>query len=189
MTYDPKKKSILKKIRNYYLKRIKWRKYDLGPQFHAGRGCHLWARNIIKTGLNFYMGRYSQIECDAVIGDYVFFANYVALVGRYDHDYREKGVPILHAENIKSPTYKWLGMNSKVVIEDDVWVGYGAIILSGVLVGQGSIIAAGSVVTKNVEPFSIYAGNPAKKIKDRFESQTVLEEHLHNYKKFVLKNE
>lgn len=133
------------------------------------------------------MGRFSQIECDALIGDYVFFGNYVALVGRYDHDYREKGVPILHAENIKSPTYRWLGLNSKVEIEDDVWVGCGSIILSGVKVGRGSIIAAGSVVTKDIEPFSIYAGNPAKKIKDRFDTHADMEEHLQGYKQFKLK--
>jgi len=185
MNYDPKNKSILKKIRNFYLTKIKWRKYDLGRHFHAGRGCQLWARNNIKTGLNFYMGRYSQIECDALIGDYVFFGNYVALVGRYDHNYSVKGVPILHAENIKSPNYKWLGLNSKVQIGDDVWIGYGSIILSGVKIGTGSIVAAGSVITKDVEPFSIYAGNPAKKIQNRFDSVTDMKEHLKSYKNFV----
>jgi len=54
-----------------------------------------------------------------------------------------------------------------ISIDDDVWIGHGCTILSGVNIGKGSIIAAGSVVTKNVEPFSIYAGVPAKKIKDR----------------------
>lgn len=51
-------------------------------------------------------------------------------------------------------------------IEDDCWIGAGAIILTGVTVGQGSIVGAGSVVTKNVEPYSVVAGNPAKKIKN-----------------------
>lgn len=52
-----------------------------------------------------------------------------------------------------------------VVIEDDVWIGASCFIMKGVRVGKGSIIAAGSVVTKNVEPFSIYGGNPAVFIK------------------------
>jgi acetyltransferase-like isoleucine patch superfamily enzyme len=54
-----------------------------------------------------------------------------------------------------------------VIIEDDCWVGANSIILPGVTIGQGSIIAAGSVVTKDVEAFSIVGGVPAKKIKDR----------------------
>ena len=56
----------------------------------------------------------------------------------------------------------------KIIIEDDVWIGYNKTVLSDVRIGTGSIVAAGSVVTKNVEPYSIVAGNPAKKIKERF---------------------
>lgn len=54
-----------------------------------------------------------------------------------------------------------------IVIEDDVWIGARVIILQGVTIGRGSIIAAGSVVTKDVEPYSIVGGNPAKLIKKR----------------------
>ncbi|MEO8445922.1 MAG: acyltransferase [bacterium] len=52
-----------------------------------------------------------------------------------------------------------------VKIEDDVWIGANCFILKGVTVGKGSVIGAGSVVNKNVEPFSIYAGNPAVFVK------------------------
>lgn len=54
-----------------------------------------------------------------------------------------------------------------ITIEDEVWIGFGATILSGVQIGKGAIIAAGSVVVKNVDAFSIVAGNPAKIIKYR----------------------
>lgn len=57
------------------------------------------------------------------------------------------------------------GASKKIVIEDDVFIGTGSIILKGVTIGQGSVIGAYSVVTKDVKPFSIYAGNPAKFIK------------------------
>jgi maltose O-acetyltransferase len=53
-----------------------------------------------------------------------------------------------------------------VVIGNDVWIGAGVIILSGVTIGECSVIGAGAVVTKNVEPFTIVAGVPARKIKD-----------------------
>lgn len=51
-------------------------------------------------------------------------------------------------------------------IKDDVWVGAGVIILSGVTIGECSVIGAGAVVTKDVEPYTIVAGVPARKIRD-----------------------
>jgi virginiamycin A acetyltransferase len=55
-----------------------------------------------------------------------------------------------------------------IIIGDDVWIGANAIICSGVTVGQGAIVAAGGVVTKDVEPYAIVGGNPARVIKYRF---------------------
>lgn len=57
---------------------------------------------------------------------------------------------------------------SKTVIGNDVWIGFNAIIKSGIVVGDGAVIGMGSVVTKNIPPYEIWAGNPARKIKDRF---------------------
>ena len=55
----------------------------------------------------------------------------------------------------------------KVVIEDDIWIGANVTILAGVTIGKGSVIGAGSVVNKEIPPYSIYAGIPAKKIGER----------------------
>jgi len=60
------------------------------------------------------------------------------------------------------------GSKGDIVVKDDVWIGDGAIICSGVNIGQGAVIAAGAVVTKDVEPYAIVGGNPAKLIKCRF---------------------
>lgn len=60
-----------------------------------------------------------------------------------------------------------------IVIEDDAWLGIDCIILSGVKIGQGAIIGAGSVVSKNIPPYAIAAGNPAKVIKFRFDTETI----------------
>lgn len=57
------------------------------------------------------------------------------------------------------------GETKPVIIEDNVWIGFGAIIMPGVRIGNGSVIAAGSVVTKNIPPMSIAGGNPATLIK------------------------
>jgi acetyltransferase-like isoleucine patch superfamily enzyme len=60
-----------------------------------------------------------------------------------------------------------------VIIGNDVWVGYGATILSGTNIGDGAVIGAQSVVTKNVSPYSIVAGNPAKEIRKRFSNDII----------------
>jgi acetyltransferase-like isoleucine patch superfamily enzyme len=62
-----------------------------------------------------------------------------------------------------------------VYIEDDVWVGTGAIILKGVKVGRGAIIAAGAVVTRNIPPYSISGGIPAKVIKFRWSTEEIIQ--------------
>lgn len=61
----------------------------------------------------------------------------------------------------------------KIILNDDVWVGHSATILSGVTIGQGAVIAAGAVVTKSVPPYAVVGGVPAKVIKFRFSSQMV----------------
>lgn len=60
-----------------------------------------------------------------------------------------------------------------IIIADDVWIGYGTTIMSGVHIGQGAVIAAGAVVTKDVPPYAIVGGVPAKIIKYRFESKII----------------
>jgi len=60
-------------------------------------------------------------------------------------------------------------------IGHDVWVGYGATILSGIHIGDGAVIAAKAVVTRDVPPYAIVAGNPARIIKYRFDSETIAE--------------
>lgn len=176
---------LLKKIRNLYLRRIKWRKYSIGANFHAGRDVFMWAKHNISIGDNFYIGKYSIIECDTQIGNNVILANHVSLIGRYDHHYQQIGVPTRLSSQIRDKDYNWKGLDEKIVIEDDVWIGLGAIILSGVKIGQGSIVAAGSIVTKEVDAYSIYAGNPAKKIRNRFDTDDELNQHLKSIAKVV----
>lgn len=62
-----------------------------------------------------------------------------------------------------------------ITIDDDVWIGYGATIMSGVHIGQGAVVAAGAVVTKDVPPYAIVGGVPAKLIRYRFSEEIIQE--------------
>lgn len=170
--------SFIKKIRNFYLRKVKYRHYQIGKGFYSGARVRIWGKKTIKIGKNFYIGRDSFIESDVIIGDNVIWANRVALVGKYDHHYQQAGVPTRLAMQIRDKNYNWKGLNVMTVIEDDVWIGYGSTILSGVTIKEGSIIAAGSLVTKDVDPYSIYAGSPARKVRDRFDKEGDLQKHL-----------
>lgn len=168
----------LKALRNLWLQKVTYRNYTIGKNFYSGARVRIWGKDKIVIGDNFYIGRDSFIESDVQIGNNVMFGNRVAIVGRYDHHYQQPGVATRNAMAIRDKSYNWKGAGIITLIEDDVWVGYGSTILSGVTIGEGSVIAACSLVTKNVEPYCIYAGSPAIKVNTRFNTVEELHEHL-----------
>ena len=105
-----------------------------------------------------YIGPNSIIYPKVTIGKYSMLANNVSIMGG-DHNFNMPGRPII---------FSGRGDLKETHIGRDVWVGGFSVIMTGVCIGDGAIIAAGSIVTKDVEPYSIYGGVPAKKIKDRF---------------------
>lgn len=77
-----------------------------------------------------------------------------------DHFYRTQGTPDCYAG------IDWSGVNAApIVIEDKVWIGFDAVILKGVRIGEGAVVGARAVVTKDVEPYTVVAGNPARPVK------------------------
>ncbi len=148
-----------------------------GYGLHIGRNPTLWAPDKITIGNNVYIGKDVNIECNCAIGDHVLIANRVAFVGRHDHDYRAVGTPIRFSPWIGSARQPSPWRHESVVIETDVWIGYGAIVMTGVRIGRGAIIAAGSVVTKDVSPYTIVAGTPAREVAKRFTDPTDIAAH------------
>lgn len=132
-------------------------------------GCS-FAGNIT-LGYKTTLGKNNLIGGEVRIGKYCQLGMNVAIHGT-NH-------PITYMSTyINSRLFEGLSnlKNEKsIVIGNDVWVGHAAIILSGVSIGNGAIIAAGSVVTKDVDPYSIVAGNPARFMRRRF-PQTVINE-------------
>jgi acetyltransferase-like isoleucine patch superfamily enzyme len=152
-----------------------------GPDLHIGARCRLWAPERITFGRAVYVGKDVHIECNAEIGDHVLIADRVALVGRQDHDYKVCGVPMRFTPQI-SPTMQAMpaGVDpdtNVVRVGDDVWLGFGCTVLTGVRIGRGAIIAAGAVVAVDVAPYDIVAGNPARPVSRRFESADTIAEH------------
>ncbi len=106
------------------------------------------------------------------IGDKVLFGPNVTIRGGI-HPYYIVGRFIFDiGENEKSPSD-----DQDVIIESDVWIGTNVTILKGVTIARGSIVAAGAVVTKNVFPYTIVGGVPARKLRNRFDSFEDLKKH------------
>lgn len=151
------------------------RKIAFGKMSTFGRGTVFYAPNRMTIGKNVYIGKYCSLETDIEIGNDVLIGNNVGLIGKYDHDYSCLGKSIKDSPWIGDADYQFKGKGLKIVVEKDVWIGYGSIVVSGVHIGRGAIVAAGSVVLKDVAPYSIVAGNPAREISKRFTEDQIRE--------------
>ena len=135
----------------------------IGRNVHIGRNCSITSIYDLRIGNDIYIGKNVTIEIEGYIGDGTVIANSVGIIGRNDHKVTDTNERAFDAAVVREN--KELSIPSK--IGDGCFIGYGAIILSGVVIGNNSVIAAGAVVTKNIEPNSIVAGNPAKIINKR----------------------
>ena len=112
-------------------------------------------------------------EYKVVIGQYVSIADDSKLFLGGSHNYNNVTtyLPVVRGNDYDAS--KYLKSNGNITIGNDVWIGMSCIIMSGVTIGDGAVIAAGSLVTKDVEPYAIVGGCPAKLIKKRFDDETI----------------
>ncbi len=138
--------------------------------------------NVFDLNL-FESGRYSYGELNVVtfnkdhklkIGNFVSIAQNVYFMVSTEHYLNHISTFPFKVKITKELEEESFGKGD-IVISDDVWIGFGSIILSGVTIGQGAVVAAGSVVTKDVPPYAIVGGTPAKVIKYRFDEKTINE--------------
>jgi acetyltransferase-like isoleucine patch superfamily enzyme len=141
-----------------------------GFRFRVGPKCQLFDHRLIEIGNNVFIGDGSIITTvvPVKIGNNVMFGPEVMLIGG-DHKITEIGQPM--------SLVKDLGLNSPITIEDDVWLGARTIVLKGVTIGEGAVVGAGSLVSKNILPYSINVGQPAKLVRCRFNYDD-LKKHL-----------
>lgn len=100
------------------------------------------------------------------IGSKVMFGPYVSIIAG-NHNTSEVETAMFDTKHKRS------GDDLEIVIEDDVWIGARAVILRGVIVGRGAIVGAGAVVTKNVPPYAVVGGSPARVLKFRWDLETI----------------
>ncbi|MDA8940075.1 hypothetical protein N9H48_06690 [Pseudoalteromonas marina] len=159
--------SILKKkIRDFliFLYKKKYENFTVGRDFRLGMP--LWFTNVsVKFGDYCYLGPRANISNPLAVGDLVLISSDFRVIGN-DHGMFNIGVPMRIAE----PEKKAL---MTTVIESEVWIGQGVTILSGVRIGRGAVIGANSLVNKDIEPYTIVGGVPARKIKARFTEDEV----------------
>lgn len=137
-----------------------WANCRFGKKVVINRGCVIWGQVTIANNVQINPG--SAIYGLVNIGSNVMIAPNVTIVGG-NHGFARVDIPMIFQNSTS------LG----VEIQDDVWIGANACILDGVKIGSGAIVAAGSVVTKDVEAFSIVVGNPARKLKSRRKNEVL----------------
>jgi acetyltransferase-like isoleucine patch superfamily enzyme len=140
----------------------KFRVVLAGNFLKIGRNCKIQPRVNFGDGNSIVIGDHCMINENvyiqqAIIGNYVMIAPNAALYAN-SHLFENRDIPmVLQGKSIEQAC----------IIEDDVWIGRNAVIMPGIRIGTGSIVGAGAVVTKDVEPYSIIGGVPAKLIRKR----------------------
>ena len=184
---------LFKEIKNkikLYLFKYKWK---IGNSHNFTSVSKLFPFDKVKVGdktygvLNVYY--YGSMREELNIGSYVSISSGVKFLLGGEH--------LTNTISTYPFKVKLLGFKTEslskgmITVEDDVWIGMDAKILSGVKIGKGAIVAAGSVVTKNVEPYTIVGGVPAKFIKSRIPNDyidTLCDFDLHNLELIVREN-
>ncbi len=154
--------SFLSKIDNRSIVSKKAKVYGLTQIFESSIGDYS------------YVGRKTHIIC-AKIGKFCSIASEVK-IGMGTHTLNYISTSPIFTEKNNSTGHSWANISEtnpyeQVIIGNDVWIGTRAMVLGGVKIGDGAIIGAGAIVTKDVEPYSIVAGVPARRIRYRFSEE------------------
>ena len=148
------------------------------PKEHVKIGCNslleceviLWdSSGKVEIGYNTFIGKYSTLWSASLIkiGDHVQIGRNCSFFDNNVHslNHIERRIEYLHNKS-KHITILHNTAPHPLIIEDDVWIGAYVQVTKGITIGQGAIIGAGSTVTKSIPPFTMFAGNPARFIKE-----------------------
>ena len=165
---------IAKALQKVYLPSL--RRCKRAKHTYIGPGCNLIDCNI---DANSYIGKCNSLN-NVDIGKFTSIASYCSIGGdSHPTDYVSTSIVFYNKKNVLRQKKFSFNRNEhihpKVIIGNDVWIGEKVFIKEGILIGDGAIIGAHSVVTHDVEPYSIVAGVPAREIKKRFTEKQIEE--------------
>ncbi len=154
-------------IRNILLFKIRYPWVKTGTDIHCETSTIFWSpHRHIFLGNQVKIGYRCLFQSDTEVGNRVLIASDVAFLNSDDHRFDIVGKAIWDSGR---------GDQFKIVVEDDVRIGHRVLVLSPCRIGRGAIISAGSVVTRDVPPYAIVAGVPARLMKMRFSPEQILE--------------
>lgn len=170
-------------LKNRLINRYWLKKMPHGANCYLGGGGE-YSRNIF-LGNNVFIGekaKFLSANAKIIIGNDVMIASNCTIITG-NHRINVVGKKLNEVKENEKESKD----DQDVVIEDDVWIGYGVTILKGVTIGHGSVIGACSVVTKSIPPYTIYTGSPNLKIRQRFTTEEILrhEELLEKRNKLI----
>lgn len=133
---------------------------SVGDNVHIQKGFNIDSPNNVKIGSNVYVGPNNTWYGfgGITVGDGTIFAHNVEIMTR-NHNY--------NSDDLESIPYDKTYVNKPVILKENVWVGSNVLIVPGITIGEGVVIGMGAVVTKDVPPYAVVGGNPARIIKYR----------------------
>ncbi len=145
-----------------FFRALCWKPFfkSMGSSVFICNGFYCREPKNVSIGHHVYINHHVELvsdKCGLSIGNFVQIAPYVSMMNA-THKYDRTDIPMFEQKGYKT---------GKIVIEDDVWIGYRVIILPGVTVHKGAVVGAGAVLTKDVEAYTVVGGVPAKLIKYR----------------------
>lgn len=155
-------RELYKAVRIAVLLRTRYRSARVGRGFHVAWGVVIHGCGF-EAGDYVYLGPHVEIAPRVRIGNYTSLSSYVVITGN-DHRLDQPGVPI-----------RFAGRPETVVtrIGHDVLIGHGAVIMRGVTIGNGAVVGAGAVVTRDVPPYAVVVGVPARVLRYRLSAEQI----------------